>query len=202
MFSSTEYAVLAQDKAYFLAVPWLAPHISAAGWIAFPTRSREPKPSTEDAFFAKALRGKDTISHCLSLCQASELPVLASGSRTSLLPIPKAKSLLRLGEQLAGYPRIAHGGLLSALLDEQMGILLTVNHEFATEAGNAEITQMTTGISVRYRRPVELPGVVVVEAEAARREGKRLIIKARLIDEKGVCAEGEGVWVDVPSTRL
>jgi acyl-CoA thioesterase FadM len=83
-----------------------------------------------------------------------------------------------------------------------MGILLTANQEYASAKGNTEITQMTVSMNVRYKRPVKLPGVVVVEAEAVRREGKRLVIMARLSNEKGVCVEAEGLWVDVPSTRL
>jgi acyl-coenzyme A thioesterase THEM4 len=204
LFTAEEQAALASHKAFFLRIPWLKPHLTASGWTAHPTRSRQPKSSTEDAFFAVVLKTPDTIAHCLSLCEASELPVTSQllAAPSTAVPIARSKSILYLDDNLSGYPHMAHGGFLGVLLDEQMGILLTCNQEFASSDANTMITQVTASLTIKFKRPVKLPGAVVVEAEVLKREGKKMVIVARVIGEKGVCVEGEAIWVEVPTVRL
>jgi len=44
---------------------------------------------------------------------------------------------------------------------------------------------------------------VLVEARCERREGRKTWIRAEVRDGDGVvCAEGEGLFVDVPASRL
>jgi acyl-coenzyme A thioesterase PaaI-like protein len=123
---------------------------------------------------------------------------------TDNLSIPTCRTFWQLGSDLNGFPHIAHGGLLAALLDEQMGMLLTINSEFgAVGAGTTLITEMTVYMNVRYRAPVKTPGVVMAVAECTKKEGRKTFVRATVVDETGKeCAIGEGMFIEVPETRL
>jgi acyl-coenzyme A thioesterase THEM4 len=194
---------LTSSKAYFSAIPWCAELLSEPGWTVIPTYSRKLKDSTEDSFFAETLQTPRTIAQCLSLCKASSIPLPSSHVSTSALPIPAVRTLLTLGSGLNGFPAIAHGGLLTVLLDEGMGILLTVNNRHASARRSPDITEMTVYLNVRFRAPVETPGVVLVEATVEKREGRKTWFKARVVDAEGKeCVTGEGMFVDVPNSRM
>jgi acyl-coenzyme A thioesterase PaaI-like protein len=96
-----------------------------------------------------------------------------------------------------------------------MGMLLTVNGEWGGGGGGGaagqgqgqgqgvEISDMTVYMNVRYRRPVETPGVVLVEAVCTKREGRKTFVEAKVLGEGGVVfAEADALFVEVPSSRL
>jgi thioesterase superfamily protein 4 len=113
------------------------------------------------------------------------------------------RTFLTLGDGINGFPAIAHGGFLTTLLDEEMGILLTANNRYASESMSPDITAMTVYMNVRFRAPVETPGVVLVEAMVEKREGRKTWLKARVVDKEGnECVTGEGMFVDVPNSRM
>jgi acyl-coenzyme A thioesterase THEM4 len=188
---------------FFRSIPWCQKVISEEGWTAVPTRCRTPKSSTEDSLFAETLQTPDTIPQHLSLVLAPAIPLPESYTPSTALPIPAIRTLWCLGIGLNGFPGIAHGGLLSALLDEQMGMLLTVNSEYASARASPDITEMTVYMNVRYRAPVNTPGVILVDARVEKREGRKTWLRSTIIDAKGVeCASAESLFVDVPASRM
>ena len=110
------------DEAPIRSIPWCAALISGPNIVSLPTASRAPKTSTGDALFVQTPKTPDTISGCLTFYeQPGGLSALASA------PINKIKTLLSLGSGLNGYPHAAQGGLVATLVDETMGLLLSVN---------------------------------------------------------------------------
>ena len=201
-----------EGLSFFEGIPWCATHIRDSAWSTYPTRSREPKSSTEDSFFAETLRGERTIQKCLTLCNTASLSSAPSKSTAapaagpSLPPIPAVKTFYALSSGLNGFPHVAHGGLLASLLDEEMGILLTVNQEFGSGgqgAPGSEINSMTLYMNVRYKAAVRTPGVVMGTAEYTKKEGRKTWIKAAVVDEEGTeCAIAEAMFLEVPTARL
>lgn len=195
---------LESSLAHFSKIPWCAEQINASGWTPVPTRCREQKSSTEDSFLSTALQTPTTLSRHLTICQASSIPLPSNTSKKEgNLSIPACRTFWQLGSDLNGFPGIAHGGLLATLLDEQMGMLLTINSEFGAGSGTALITEMTVYMNVRYKAPVKTPGIVMAQAECTRKEGRKTFIRACVIDETGRdCVIGEGMFISVPETRL
>jgi thioesterase superfamily protein 4 len=187
---------------HFKTIPWCAPIVSEKGWTAIPTRSREPKTSTEDSFFAQTLATPTTMSHHLTLVNAPTIPLPASHRTGGPVVIPRVRNLWQLEHEVNGFPGIAHGGLLGSLCDEGMGILLTANSEYGSDKG-VEITAMTVYLNVRYRAAVATPGVVLVESWVEKSEGRKTVLRTSIKDGKGVeCVTAEGLFVTVPNSRL
>ncbi|KAF2665953.1 hypothetical protein BT63DRAFT_427740 [Microthyrium microscopicum] len=217
-FQSQDHSI-APNIAHFSKIPWCATYLSNPAWTLVPTRCREPKESTEDSLFSTALQTPSTISHHLTLANVPSLPLkrdrvlewrIASGSKEAAdmgLRIPATQTFWSLGADLNGFPNVAHGGLLAALLDEAMGLLLTVNGEFGGGSG-ALINAVTVFMNVRYRAPVQTPGTVLVGARCTKKEGRKTFVSAQVVqwqEEQGkevVCAECEGMYLEVKETRL
>jgi len=196
---------LATNIAHFSSIPWCEKHIKADGWTAVPTRCREIKSSTEDSFLSTALQTPSTLARHATICKASSIPLPSSYTKPAdNLAIPACRTFWQLGSDLNGYPHIAHGGLLATLLDEQMGMLLTINSEYgAVGKGTSLITEMTVFMNVKYRAPVKTPGTVMAIAECTKKEGRKTFVRAAVVDETGKeCVIGEGMFIEVPETRL
>src|SRR5438477_8666761 len=106
------------DQDHFHSIPWCAKLLNEPEFIITPTFSRQYKESTEDALFAKTLKTDDTIGACLSLYKRP-----ASG----VSRINEVRTLLSLGYGVNGNSHLCHGGIVATIIDEVMGILLTVN---------------------------------------------------------------------------
>ena len=98
------------------------------------------------------------------------------------------EATFRFDERHQGAPGIAHGGLVSAALDEACGLLATW-HRFP---------MVTARIFVRYRRPVHINRDVVARAWVTRKHGRRLHVDGELRDASEVLAEARAAFVHVP----
>jgi acyl-coenzyme A thioesterase PaaI-like protein len=90
-------------------------------------------------------------------------------------------------EHQAG-PGLVHGGLVAAALDEAGGLLATW-YRFPS---------VTTRLAVRYRQPVHINRELTIRAELAGDLGRRLDIRAELLDGTELLADAEGTWTHVP----
>lgn len=90
-----------------------------------------------------------------------------------------------------GFDGVVHGGLISTLIDEAM----------AYAAMSEEGFSVTAGISVRFRRPVEVGEQVRVEAELVGRRGRMLELQASVIQNGEEKASGTGTFVRVDSGK-
>jgi len=100
-----------------------------------------------------------------------------------------------LDDSFAGYDGLAHGGIVSTLLDEAMGwAILELAGRFA----------VTRSLSVDFRRPVMLHKPLHVHARVAGAEADgALRVEAGIADERGrVLATAVGVWVAVRTSRV
>ena len=88
-----------------------------------------------------------------------------------------------------GYSGIAHGGLITAVLDEVMGWVLS----------HREIWAVTARLNVSFRKPVEIGKATRARAWVVADHGRKIDVAAdlRLIDDDTLLAEGAGVFVRV-----
>ena len=110
------------------------------------------------------------------------------------LPVPEEEGLdeyeawFRFTERHQGGPGIAHGGMVSAALDEAAGLLATW-YRFPS---------VTARIFVRYRKPVQVNTELLVRAVVAGERGRRLHVNAELTDGSLVLAEARVALLHVP----
>jgi len=201
-----------EEYAFFHTTSWCRDLLLDPNLQTFVPSSRTIKADTEDSLFARTLNsGSSTISHCLAFH-----PRPHPHTET----IPYLSLLLALGEDMNGFAGILHGGIVAALLDEAMGVLLTRNddlsHVRAVGQGKRDgefaetLGQYTVQLNVKYKGPIKTPGFVLARAEFVRKEGRKVWIKAIIQqkEHKGgegelvTCAEGEGVFVEPRAGKL
>jgi acyl-coenzyme A thioesterase PaaI-like protein len=90
-----------------------------------------------------------------------------------------------LGPAYEGGPGLVHGGVLSLLFDQAMGIALFVAGHHA----------MTVSLEVRYRAPTPLDAPLHVTAGLERVEGRKLFVTAAVAVDGAVTAEARGIFV-------
>jgi acyl-coenzyme A thioesterase PaaI-like protein len=110
------------------------------------------------------------------------------------LPLPAEEgateyaATFRFDERHQGGPGIAHGGLVSAAVDEACGLLATW-HRFPS---------VTARIFVRFRRPVHINRDLSVRAWVMGTRGRRTHIDCELRDGRELVAAARGAFHHVP----
>ena len=134
--------------AHFKKIQWCNTLIQNPAWEPVPTVTRIPKPSTEDAFFAETLASSRTIKHILTL--RPKFPSSYSSPSSSSSPSTpneskqdgknqwsaELKSILEIGPGVNGHPGLAHGGFVATMLDEILGLLISLHFEREWEEQN------------------------------------------------------------------
>ena len=77
-----------------------------------------------------------------------------------------------LGAGLAGHSGIMHGGLLAVLLDECMGRAC-----FSLLPNRIAVT---ASLNISYRAPMQVPGVIVIQAATETVEGRKAYVNANV----------------------
>ena len=149
---------------------------------AFTNESRVTKPdSTADTFVAKTLAAEDTIIAWQSFYKAAD----------SSKKYGQVLSLLSLGSGVNGHVDTCHGGFISLLLDEALGLA-------AESARENDKTTMTASLKVDYKKPVRTPAIVLCRAWVEKRQGRKLWIRGNIEDGEGtVMSTGEGLFIIV-----
>ncbi|KAH0541834.1 hypothetical protein FGG08_003717 [Glutinoglossum americanum] len=190
----TYSAPSSETLTHFSSHTWLAPLLADNSLTPIGTFSRQPKTSsTEDSFISRTLSTPTTIPFWQSYYRPPQKPTKETPrTTTSSAPAPTtgtALSLLSLSTGLDGHPSIAHGGLLSALLDEAMAIVAYIHLPAGKDV-------YTAYINVRFVRPVETPGAVVLRAWIEERSaGRKMWVRACVEGEGGVSVEGAGLFI-------
>lgn len=183
---------------FFNRVPWCSRLLAVPNLRIQRLPSRTPKPHTgEDSLFAETLQTKRTISAALAFYPR---------------PPPEAQSLdafsvlVALGDGLNGWPAVLHGGIVASLIDESMGSLYMINkdraHVRAVALGHKsgetpeELGAYTAELKVRYLRPVQTPGIVLVKCKVTRREGRKTWMRAIVLQKTGQLEELDGTIVE------
>lgn len=92
-----------------------------------------------------------------------------------------------LGEAFEGAPGRAHGGVVAALIDETMGLVMSIS---ATPA-------FTGRLSVTYRAPTPLGEPLEVRARLTERSGRKITVTAELRSAEQLLAQAEALFVAV-----
>ena len=166
--------------------------------IPIRTYSRRPKPSGEDSLIAGTLSTPDTIPAWQSFYRLfpknSNESQSASSSQNSegdRGPVAgEMLNLVSLGPGLNGHPRLAHGGIISVILDEITGSLAYLHLEKGSSA-------FTAYLNVTYKKPLPTPGIVLCRGWLEKRSmGRKLYLRATVEDGMGaVYAEGECLYI-------
>jgi acyl-coenzyme A thioesterase PaaI-like protein len=97
-----------------------------------------------------------------------------------------------LGPAHEGGPGLAHGGVLSLLLDHAMGQAVYVSGHSA----------MTVSLEVRYRAPTPLGLPLTVSAIVDRSEGRRVFVTGRVELDGRVTVEASGVFLKLTAANV
>ncbi|HZP28402.1 MAG TPA: PaaI family thioesterase [Acidimicrobiia bacterium] len=97
-----------------------------------------------------------------------------------------------LGSAYEGPPGCVHGGVIAALFDELLGV--------------ANITSgvgaMTGTLTVKYRSPTPLNTRLTFAARTDSIEGRKVFTSGTIHAGERLCAEAEGVFIQVPQDRF
>jgi acyl-coenzyme A thioesterase PaaI-like protein len=166
------------DEEYFLTIPWCHSLITAPGirtWV--PKSARQARSAGEmkgqDAFFAQTLNTPLTIPALLLFYREP-------AARGQL--VREMRGLVALGEGLSGWAGVAHGGAVTAILDEVTGLMPTLQKKWGALEHAATMTRM---LNTEYLRPVRCPSVVQIVARIDRQEGRKMFVSARVEDQEG-----------------
>lgn len=199
---------------HFSALPWTRKYIDDPEYTLVPTYSRTPKPNGEDHFYGATLNNPNTIPQFLTLqrpgsqtfrTDRSSSPQTGSGglSAVALSQRPDCVCLVQLGhEGLNGHPSTAHGGIVCALLDESMGIVMML-HRRSVAASKPVESCYTANLNTNFRVPVNTPDAVVVKCWLLKQEGKRFFLRSQIVNkQETVLAEANALWIVTSMNRL
>ena len=94
-----------------------------------------------------------------------------------------------------GYPGIAHGGVVAAILDEALGRVGMI--------GNPNRFTVTARMELKYRQPVPVETLVVVAARAVRIRGRLVQAAGEVrLPDGSVAVEAEATLTDMPKALL
>lgn len=189
---------------YFSSFLWTRKFIEDEAYKAIPFFSRHLNEHTgENRFFAETVNSNTTISHLLALqLQDLDSPQSISHSgRHSLKSAPDRTTphelicLISLGKGLDSHPSIVHGGFQAVIFDEIMRNLIMLHNNNTCELGPRDL-HFTVNMNISYVAPVTTPGIFLVRSKLLRREGRKWVTKAEIVnsDDK-ILTTAEITWV-------
>jgi acyl-coenzyme A thioesterase PaaI-like protein len=168
------------DLADFMETPWCAKLLGGPDVVI---DSRESNPSAEDGLFAKTLKSHDAIGAFLPFYKREDMSKR----------IDEVSALLSLRGGVNGYPGVAHGGIVSAIIDEVMGILTTINKD---RKSMPEGDIVTAYLNVKYRKPVATLQTVLVSARFRKVEDRKYFIDGVVKDRFGtILTTADALWI-------
>lgn len=203
-----------QSRADFDRLSWCAALLNAPGTVTFqPQPDRKAISRPGNRFFGQALNSPERVPAYVSFHAA--FPDSASRTERTVgtqgadgvvgrEPLRECSTLWALGDALDGFPGVAHGGLVCALLDETMGILIDRNLELGRDLGfRVGAGVATARMDVRFQRPVRIPGVILGMAWIYETKGRGMKMRAELRDYEGtLLASCLGGWVGIERANL
>jgi len=180
---------------HFQSIAWCAALISDQAFKLGPNFSRQPKASTEDSLIAETLKTTNTISHCLTIYKPPPPPAVF---------IDEVHMLMTLGSGMNGGPNLLHGGIISTLMDDAMGALLTLNKEHqGIPLYSQTHATVTATLDIKYLKPIPTPKTVLVSVSCVESTEKKFRFEAKISDEKGVdLATAKALWIRFDRTKL
>jgi acyl-coenzyme A thioesterase PaaI-like protein len=92
-----------------------------------------------------------------------------------------------------GYPGQLHGGIISALLDETMGRVLTLQNVWA----------MTGRLEIKFAKAVPLDQELTIVGELTRNRSRAYEAKGKILLPDGtMLVEGSGLYIRIPDKTV
>lgn len=142
--------------------------------------------------------------------------------------VPEVTLAFDLGEGVRGFQGVTHGGMFAVLVDECVGNFLALNKAATVRAehggfprvsvkdggagedggnrlssrlgGRGDVTAFTVGMDVKFKKPIVVPGVVIVRSWLGGITGRRIVVKSVIEGEGGsVYGSCESTWIVVPA---
>jgi len=96
-------------------------------------------------------------------------------------------------EEHQGYPGFVHGGIISALMDEAIGRVVT----------SLDIWAVTAKLELKFRKPVPLGEELTIIGELVRTRSRTFEARGELRLADGTLAvEGQGLYVRLPDEEI
>jgi acyl-coenzyme A thioesterase PaaI-like protein len=140
-----------------------------------------------DKFFNKTINSNDTIPRALAFMRKPgslhDPPNISEDKDLPQCPEePHFVAVCQLEGGLNGYINTAHGGVLSALLDETLGLCAESYRVFmAKEQGHL----LTASLEVYFRSPVATPSVVIIKSWVRQNIDRKWFLEAHILDQNG-----------------
>lgn len=178
---------------YFNQFPWTANILSDPALLPLPLESTSRYTyGTHHTYFGKTMATNETILAYQPFYHAKPVSPPNTSTRS---PIPRDIAgiteitvLLSIGSGLNGHGGIAHGGFISSILDDTMGLIVRNQPE--------AMIALTVQLEVRYHAPLMTPAVLCCRSWTRKREGKKMWVESVLEDRNGKkFASGESLFV-------
>ncbi|MFL5780549.1 MAG: PaaI family thioesterase [Thermoleophilaceae bacterium] len=104
----------------------------------------------------------------------------------------RVRGFVQLDQRHQGAPGYAHGGAVTTILDDALGMLLFILRRPA----------VTARIEVDFRRPAYLGRPFEAEAWVERIEGRKLWLEAALRDDGELIAEARALFLEVDAEHF
>ncbi|KAL4804378.1 HotDog domain-containing protein [Aspergillus unguis] len=183
---------MTDDTSHFQEISWVAQLLSDPSFITIPIPSRIFKSSTEDSFFSTTINSPSTIAKCLMQYRQPEPE--SKPFSPEAIPTNELRIFCTLGSDLNGYPGVLHGGMISTLLDECTGLVLSLSLGGGLPGMEGPVTAY---LNTRFKRPVLTPGTVLVSARIVEtKENRKWKLVGDIRDENGkVLSEAECLYI-------
>ncbi|KAL4953675.1 hypothetical protein BDW69DRAFT_205689 [Aspergillus filifer] len=205
------------DTPHFTSIPWVSSLLRDTSFKTIPIsyRTQSRKLPHEDRLFSTTLNTPGTIAHYLAQYRPKPTanPVSQAQKEKKVLderhiqiPTSEIRLFVTLGAELDGYADVLHGGMVSTLLDEVMGLILVLSLTGQEERGSQTIGEtkapVTAYLNTRFLAPIGTPGTYVVGGRVERVVGgRKWEIKGDIRDGEGrVLADAECLYVS-PRSR-
>lgn len=174
-----------EKRAFFEAIPWCRQYLDDPTLKPFTHASRHyyNEDNRHRTFMTKTLAGPERIAHWQSFYRP---PAPESGNRFA-----EMFHLISLGPGLNGHIDKAHGGVISAILDDAMGTV-------AWDARDKDKIIFTLYLKVEYKQLVPTGGVILCRCwlDNEKTEGKKIYPYGTIEDGNGtVLATGEALFI-------
>ena len=97
-----------------------------------------------------------------------------------------------LGKAFEGAPQRAHGGIVAALIDETMGLVLAIHEALA----------FTVQLDITYLAPTPINETIYARAWLERKEGRKMFMRAEVTSGTTTIAEASSLFIEVDPTKF
>lgn len=103
---------------------------------------------------------------------------------------------MTLGNRVAGYGGVLHGGIVATLFDEVLSLVAPGSRWKGWKEGLAPV--VTAYLTTTYLKQVRLPGTYLITVWVKKKEGRKIFVEGSMEDEGGVKVAGaEALFIEV-----